>query len=260
MAAVPSYLPPPMNGTSYNSAPPPPLNGQVTEQMAGPAATTTAHATPGKASGSGSTSALPLSTTTDGSSLRDTKARTAFALREYMHLQRRRHQKDEVGIEERLRIQASTVLGDLKRLSQEVADVAKEAEGHRWRKFLVGGAIASFIPIVRALFRRPSNDSNESSSNDTEYAFKKSKSLIRRILDNATERPGIATVAFFVFAVLYVFQNEVTLRVARTVSKRIKDLSDKVERCGSHNNQQQIEEEDLKMLEGWRWRVLMWST
>jgi len=141
MAAVPSYPPPPMNGTSYNSAPPPPLNGQVTEQMAGPAATTTAHATPGKASGIGSTSALPLSTTSDGSSLRDTKARTAFALREYMHLQRRRHQKDEVGIEERLRIQASTVLGDLKRLSQEVAHVAKEAEGHRWRKFLVGGAM-----------------------------------------------------------------------------------------------------------------------
>lgn len=109
---------------------------------------------------------------------------------------------------------------------------------------------ASFIPIVKRLFPRPERDSE--ASNDTEYAFKKSKSLISRVLE-ATKRPGIATIAFFVFAVLYVFQNEVSLRVGRSVTKRLKRLTTKVE------NGEEIEEEDMKLLRGWRWRVLIWS-
>lgn len=59
--------------------------------------------------------------------------------------------------------------------------------------------------------------------------------------------------AFFVFAVLYVFQNEVSLRVGRTVTKRLKKLTSKVE-AG-----EEVGEEDLKLLQGWRWRVLIWS-
>ncbi len=110
---------------------------------------------------------------------------------------------------------------------------------------------ATFIPAVRALFRRPRHE--REASNNTEYAFFKSKSLITRILDSA-HRPGIATVAFFVFAVMYVFSNEVTLRVARTVSKRLKRLSSKVER-----GEEELNEDDLKLLQGWRWRVLLWK-
>jgi hypothetical protein len=53
---------------------------------------------------------------------------------------------------------------------------------------------------------------------------------------------------------MYVFQNEVTLRVARTVAKRLKKLSSKVER-----GEEDLSEDDLKLLQGWRWNVLLWS-
>lgn len=107
------------------------------------------------------------------------------------------------------------------------------------------------IPAVKAIWKRPQHDGE--SSNKTEYAFLKSKSLIARIL-NAVRSSfgGLASVTFFVFAVLYVFQNEVTLRVAKTVAKRLKRLHAKVER-----GDQEITQADLKMLRGWRWRILL---
>ncbi|KAK0719433.1 hypothetical protein B0H67DRAFT_486896 [Lasiosphaeris hirsuta] len=197
-----------------------------------------------------STTPLPLATATKPK-LKDTKTATEFALREYMNLQRSRYRKGEVGIEERLRIQASTVLGDLRVLREEVGGLVKSAESHRWRRFIVGGAIATFIPVVRTIFRRPSDE--KESSNNTEYAFRRSRSLISRIMDSAY-RPGFATLAFFVFAVMYVFQNEVTLRVSRAVAKRLKRLTSKVER-----GEEEISEADLKLLQGWRWRILLWS-
>lgn len=104
---------------------------------------------------------------------------------------------------------------------------------------------------MRTLFRRPRDDKD--SSNDTEYAFRRSRSLVDRIL-RSMQRPGLMTLAFFVFAIMYVFQNEVTLRVARTVSKKLKRLSSKVER-----GEEEINEDDLKLLQGWRWRILLWS-
>ncbi|KAK3934840.1 hypothetical protein QBC46DRAFT_398840 [Diplogelasinospora grovesii] len=235
-----SFAPPP-NGT--HSFPPPPNSQGPLEQMSGPAAM--------------STTSLPVSTTTTNSGkrdLQDSKSTTEFALREYMSMQRRRYKTDEVGIEERLRIQASTVLGDLRALRKDVSELVKDAESHRWRRFIFGGAIATFIPAIKAIFRKPRGEKNDDgSSNNTEYAFRKSKNLIARIM-GYTRRPGLATVAFFVFAVLYVFQNEVTLRVARTVHKRLKRLSAKVE-----EGREEIDEKDLEMLRGWRWRILMWA-
>lgn len=62
-----------------------------------------------------------------------------------------------------------------------------------------------------------------------------------------------AKIAFLVFAVLYVFSNEVNIRVARTVQKRIKKLSARIER-----GDPDINEHDMKLLEGWRWRILLW--
>ncbi|KAK1831855.1 hypothetical protein QBC39DRAFT_350317 [Podospora conica] len=177
-----------------------------------------------------------------------------------MNMQRVRRLKAEPGMDERLRIQAATALGDLRTLRQEVGEMVRAAEKHRWRRFIVGGVIASFIPLVRILFRRPrtqykdsSTDMSGAATNDTEYAFFKSKSLVARIL-RSIHRPGLATLTFFVFAVMYVFQNEVTLRIARTVGKKLKRLSSKVER-----GEEDVNEEDLKMLQGWRWRILMWS-
>ena len=56
------------------------------------------------------------------------------------------------------------------------------------------------------------------------------------------------------FAVLYVFQNEVTLRVARSVSKRLRRIAAKVE-----GGREELTEDDVKLLQGWRWRVVGWS-
>lgn len=104
---------------------------------------------------------------------------------------------------------------------------------------------------MKALWNRPQHDSE--SSNKTEYAFLRSKSLIARILSAVRSGfGGLASVTFFVFAVLYVFQNEVSLRVARTMSKRLKRLHAKVER-----GDQEITQADLKTLRGWRWRILL---
>lgn len=64
----------------------------------------------------------------------------------------------------------------------------------------------------------------------------------------------MAAVAFFVFAVLYVFQNEVSLRVGKTLAKRLKRLSAKLE-----SGRDDIDENDMKLLSGWRWRVLLWG-
>jgi hypothetical protein len=57
-----------------------------------------------------------------------------------------------------------------------------------------------------------------------------------------------------VFAVLYIFQNEVSLRVARTVRRRLRRLVAKVEQ-----GREALTDDDVKMLRGWRWRVLTWS-
>lgn len=91
------------------------------------------------------------------------------------------------------------------------------------------------------------------SSNDTEYAFRKSKGILSAIKDGILGGGAFAKIAFFVFAVLYVFQNEVTIRVAKTLQKRIRKISAKLERGDGT-----VDEGDMKVFEGWRWRVLLW--
>jgi hypothetical protein len=56
-------------------------------------------------------------------------------------LQQRRYRPDEGGVEERLRAQAASVLGDVRALRGEVADVIREAERYRSRKWLLGGVM-----------------------------------------------------------------------------------------------------------------------
>ncbi|KAI1270942.1 hypothetical protein F5Y07DRAFT_46005 [Xylaria sp. FL0933] len=185
-----------------------------------------------------------------GTDLRSMKAAAETSLREYVTLQKPGGGPGS----ERLRAQGVLATSDLRALRSEVALVLKRAQANRWRKWLLGGIIAAIIPAVRKIFRRSSED--HVSANDTEYAFRKSKSLIARILDSVHVHGGksaFASVAFFVLAVLYVFQSEVSLRVARTVSKRLKTLVAKVE-----NGVEDVGEQDLKTLNGWRWRVLLW--
>lgn len=112
---------------------------------------------------------------------------------------------------------------------------------------------ASFIPLVRKIFRRKNAEDEDDSVNDTEYAFKKSKSLLARIRNGLFGVGGLASIAVFVFAVLYIFQNEVTLRVGKTIQKRLRKLSDRIERGDG-----QVDERDLRLLQGWRWSILLW--
>lgn len=111
---------------------------------------------------------------------------------------------------------------------------------------------ASFIPLVRRIFRRGKDEESQLSANDTEYAWRRAHSLLARIKDSVFGSGGLASMAFFVFAVLYVFKNEVTLRVARTLQKRIRKLYQRIER-----GDQEIDEADLKMFDGWRWRIVL---
>jgi hypothetical protein len=73
-------------------------------------------------------------------------------------------------------------------------------------------------------------------------------------MDSVRGKGGFATFAFIVLAVLYVFTNEVQLQVAKTLVKRLKRLSGKVEM-----DQEEITEKDMELLRGWRWRVILWG-
>ncbi|KAK3487505.1 uncharacterized protein B0T23DRAFT_455681 [Neurospora hispaniola] len=200
--------------------------------------------------------------------LGDYRQATECSLREYMALQRKRRQisykiaagnsgKEAAQVEEKLRHQASTAIDELIELRGRVAEIVRRGEKARWRRYLWSGAFAIFIPLVKSFFRPSSVDRGaharehrgERSHNRTEYAFRKSKSLINRILSQA-RRPGLASLSFLVFAVLYVFTNEVSLRAARTVSRRLKRLTAKVERG------RELGEDDFRGLNGWRWGVL----
>ncbi|KAI1340317.1 hypothetical protein F5Y15DRAFT_54446 [Xylariaceae sp. FL0016] len=197
---------------------------------------------------------LPVATHSifEGADIRSIKGATEFSLREYATLQKRQRPGDPVA-EDRLRAQAGIVLSDLQVLRREVGALVKEAERHRWRKWVLGGVVGSLIPFIRRLFRRSSKEDRDASSTDTEHAFRQSKSLIARILSSVRGKGRLASVAVFVLSALYVFQAEVALRVARTMAKRLKRLAGKVERGA-----EALTDDDLRLLNGWRWRVLLW--
>ena len=96
----------------------------IAEQMPGPAA---------------ALASMPLETN-NKHGLRDAKSTVEFGLREYMTLQSRRR-SNEPGTEDKLRIQAGAVLSDLRVLRRSLSDMAKAAESHRWRRWLLGGAL-----------------------------------------------------------------------------------------------------------------------
>ncbi|KAG6110193.1 hypothetical protein E4U13_005483 [Claviceps humidiphila] len=179
-------------------------------------------------------------------------------LREYLGVRQKIRQGGDgsqaaYALESRLRTEAGMVLGELSTLQAEVRALAKSAQDSRWSRFFVGGAIAALIPAVRQIFRRGSDEDSHVSSNDTEYAFRRSKGLLSGIRRAILGGGAFAKIAMFVFAVLYVFQNEVTIRVARTLNKRLKGLTERVER-----GDEDVSEADLRIFDGWRWRVVLW--
>jgi hypothetical protein len=108
--------------------------------------------------------------------------------------------------------------------------------------------------MIRRFWRRSEDDEDSQlAANDTEYAFQKSKGLLDHIKNGILGKGRFAKLAFLVFAVLFVFSNEVSIRVARTVQKRIKKLASRIEQ-----GDPDIDDKDMKSLEGWRWRVLLW--
>ncbi|KAM0249665.1 hypothetical protein ACHAQJ_008962 [Trichoderma viride] len=198
----------------------------------------------------------PYNPTVPQLDMADVKTNCLRNLKHLMYLQNQRHGFDyasQVDLEWQIRSQTGILIGEVRTLQNEVRRMVKNAKNHRWRRWLFGGFLATFIPIVRKLFRRGSDAESLVSSNNTEYAFRKSKGLLQRIKDSVLGNHHLASIAFFVFSVLYVFQNEVTLRVAKTVQKRLKKLSQRLE----YSNQQ-VDEKDLKVLDGWRWRVILW--
>ncbi|KAL2267790.1 hypothetical protein VTJ83DRAFT_5067 [Remersonia thermophila] len=173
-------------------------------------------------------------------------------------------------VEDRLRAQHYAAVQGLWHLQGRVAEVARRAEGKRWRRLAFGGIIAYIIPLVKKLYGRPvlhkhvstgpgaassffSDDYDEPPSNSTERAWRRSKRLVARILEEYG-RPGLGTLAFFVFAVLYVFTNEVSLRAARSVARRLGRLAAKLD-----EGREEVGEADMKALRGWKWRVVGWS-
>ncbi|KAK8052374.1 hypothetical protein PG993_003759 [Apiospora rasikravindrae] len=238
---------------------------------------------------------LPPRISSGDRSIKSARTTCEFAAREYLTQLRKIPSSSSYSVSDpkavdamaRARAQQGLVLDELQTLRRSLAVVIKEAEAHRWRKWVLGGMLASIIPLVRRIFRRPSKDNNAKGEatdtatktktttagqagsnalmNATEYAFGKSRALITRIRESVRGSGwflgGFAAVSFFVLSVLYVFENEVSLRVAKTVSKRLKRLAAKVERGGGGSaGEANFEEKDLAVLQqGWRWRVLTWS-
>ncbi|KAK5996950.1 hypothetical protein PT974_02298 [Cladobotryum mycophilum] len=199
----------------------------------------------------------PLSAPNTPLDIKSVKSTCQQNLQELIRLQRQRHSFGATAgagdLEWQIRGQTGVLLEQLKTLQAEVRKMAKSAQNHRWRRWLIGGFIATFVPIIRKLFRRGGDSESRMSSNNTEYAFRKTKGLITRIKDSVLRHGHWASMAFFVFAVLFVFQNEVTFRVSKTIYKRIRKLVGRIE-YGDDN----ISERDLKVFEGWRWRVMLW--
>ncbi|KAL5594334.1 hypothetical protein BROUX41_001274 [Berkeleyomyces rouxiae] len=162
-------------------------------------------------------------------------------------------------------------------LRQHLTDVMRSSEKCRFRTW-VSGLVAwvprisclvlslclqvalttpsgSIVPIIKSVFRRIAKHYPRlDAANDTEYAFKRSRTLTDYLKASVAGRKRLAGVSMFLFAVLYVFQNEILLRVSRTMYKRVRRLHDKMVR-GQH----MVTQEDLTVMDGWRWRVISWA-
>lgn len=77
--------------------------------------------------------------------IRTLRTSCQFGLREYVSLMRKRQRYDAstatVDLESRIRAHSGVVLGDLRLLQDEVRGLVKAGENHRWRKWVIGGAM-----------------------------------------------------------------------------------------------------------------------
>lgn len=74
--------------------------------------------------------------------VKSAKASCHNALAEYLLLQKKRQSLDQsADLDQQLRDQAGRVLADLRTLRNEVSTLIEDAQGSRWRKWLIGGAV-----------------------------------------------------------------------------------------------------------------------
>ncbi|KAM3483858.1 hypothetical protein MY8738_002755 [Beauveria namnaoensis] len=120
-----------------------------------------------------------------------------YNLRGYLALKQEYRRYGGSASDGRLQSQTDLVLSDLLGLQMEVRNLAREAQNHRWRKWLMGGIFASFVPLVRRIFRRSNDEDSKVASNDTEYAFQRSRSILARIKDSVFGVGRLASIGFF---------------------------------------------------------------
>ena len=80
--------------------------------------------------------------------LKDVRMRAENTLKEYVYLQKQRRmilskgsKRDLMDVEDRLRGQAAATVAELRRLKWEVSVIVEDGEKHRWRRWLMGGAL-----------------------------------------------------------------------------------------------------------------------
>lgn len=89
----------------------------------------------------------PLPLVEPRTDIRATRSAAEFTLREYMALQRRRYHSGETETGMRDRLRAASLV-ELRTLRREVSALVKAAEAHRWRKWLLGGALWVFYTVL----------------------------------------------------------------------------------------------------------------
>ncbi|KAM3502540.1 hypothetical protein MY10362_004775 [Beauveria mimosiformis] len=158
----------PYSHPAYQPMPPPPQQ----QQMYAPAPTDPMMMTPG-----------PYMQEPEALDIDTLRQSCQQNLRGYLALKQEYRRYGGNASDGRLRSQTDLVLSDLLGLQMEVRNLAREAQNHRWRKWLMGGIFASFIPLVRRIFRRSNDEDSKVASNDTEYAFQRSRNILTRIKD-----------------------------------------------------------------------------
>lgn len=68
--------------------------------------------------------------------IRAARSGLEFKLQEHMNLQQKRYRTNEVGTEERVRVQAAAIISDIRLLRQDISVIIRESEARRWRRLV----------------------------------------------------------------------------------------------------------------------------
>lgn len=177
--------------------------------------------------------------------------------------------KESPSLEEKLRAQSFIALEELSTLHKEVQLLSKSLAASRFHTWIISGGVTAAVSLLTAYLKvshvaRLQKENAAALLSDSSTSIDGSASVnsnaishlftIPTFLTTPTSR-NLALVTVYTLAFLYTAQNEVSIRVARVVSRRLKRLMTKIER-----GEEIVTDEDLNSLQGWRWRVLFWGT